>query len=116
MIRFVADENFNRLIVRGLVRRLPIVEVARVQDIGLRGATDPAILAWASANNLVLLTHDVNTITRYVGERAAEGLDIPGVVVVRHSCPIGKAIDELVLLIEALQDDEWTNRLWFVPL
>lgn len=116
MMRFVADENFSRVIVRGLIRRLPVLDIVRVQDVGLRGAGDPAILAWASANQRILLTHDINTITRYAGARIAQGLDMPGVVVVAHSCPIGQAIDDLVLLVEALRDDEWANRLWFIPL
>jgi len=38
MIEFAVDENFNNDILRGLVRRFPGVDIARVQDVGLGGA------------------------------------------------------------------------------
>lgn len=41
MLRFAADENFNADIVRGLRRRLPELDIVRVQDVGLSGADDP---------------------------------------------------------------------------
>jgi hypothetical protein len=38
MLRFLADENFNGDIIRGLFLRLPDLHVLRVQDAGLAGA------------------------------------------------------------------------------
>jgi len=63
MLSFAADENFNNDIVRGLLRRLPDLDLIKVQDAGLSGADDPAILEWAAQENRVLLTHDVTTMT-----------------------------------------------------
>ncbi len=48
MLRLVADENFNNDIVRGLLRRKPDLDIVRIQDAGLSGADDPAVLEWAS--------------------------------------------------------------------
>ncbi len=48
MIRFLADENLNYDIVRGLVRRLSDVDIVCVQDVGLTGTDDPSLLAWAA--------------------------------------------------------------------
>jgi hypothetical protein len=44
MLRLVSDENFNGDIFRGLVRRHPELELARVQDVGLMRSPDPDIL------------------------------------------------------------------------
>ena len=44
MLRFVADENFNNNIVRGLLRRQPELDIIRIQDEGLSGADDPTVL------------------------------------------------------------------------
>jgi len=41
MVRFVADENFNNDIVRGMLRRAPDLDIVRVQDVELSGADDP---------------------------------------------------------------------------
>ena len=43
MLLLIADENFNNDIVRGLLRKKPHLDIVRVQEVGLRGADDPAI-------------------------------------------------------------------------
>ena len=65
MLHLLADENFNNDILRGVLRRKPDADIVRVQDVGLSGADDPAVLAWAAEAGRVLLTHDVTTITKY---------------------------------------------------
>ena len=44
MLRLAADENFNNDIVRGILRRNESVDIVRIQDVGLSGADDPAVL------------------------------------------------------------------------
>ena len=58
MVKFAADENFNYDIVRGLQRREPDLDIVRIQEVGLSGVDDPAVLEWAASENRVLLTHD----------------------------------------------------------
>jgi predicted nuclease of predicted toxin-antitoxin system len=73
VIRLLADENFNASIVRGLLRRVSQLDLVRAQDVGLGGADDPSVLAWAARDGRVLLTYDVRTITRFAWERVARG-------------------------------------------
>lgn len=47
MLRLAADENFNNDIVRGVLRRAPGLDIARVQDVGLSGQDDDTVLEWA---------------------------------------------------------------------
>src|SRR5579864_5411153 len=98
MPRFLADENFNRDILRGLMRLNPKLDIVRVQDIGLSGADDPAVLEWAASNGRMLLTHDVATMTRYAYERAQAGLRMPGVFEVPRSLSLGRAIEDILLI------------------
>jgi len=44
MLRFLADENFNNQIVRGILQRNPNVDIVRLQDMGLIEADDPTVL------------------------------------------------------------------------
>ena len=69
MLSFVADENFNNDILRGVWRRNPSVDIVRVQDIGLSGADDATVLEWAAQQNRIVLTHDVTTLSRCAYER-----------------------------------------------
>lgn len=85
-VRFLADENFNNRIVLGLRRRDESIDIALVQDVGLRTADDPTVLAWAADADRVLLTHDIATIPDYAHERVTAGLPMPGVEVVARRC------------------------------
>lgn len=116
MLRFVADENFNNNIVRGLLRRKPDLDIVRVQDVGLSGADDPTVLEWAAQEERVLLTHDVTTMTRYAYERVQEGRLMPGVFEVSRAVPIGRAIEDLLLLAECSLDGEWEGQVRYLPL
>ena len=116
MVRFVADENFNNNIVRGLLRRKPDLDIVRVQDVGLSGADDPTVLEWAAQEERVLLTHDVTTMTRYAYERVQEGRLMPGVFEVSRAVPIGRAIEDLLLLAECSLDGEWEEQVRYLPL
>ena len=80
MIRWLADENFNNDILRALVRRCPEVDVVRAQDVGLNGADDPALLAWAAQEDRVTLTHDVTTLTAHAYARVNADQPMPGVI------------------------------------
>ena len=57
-MRYLADENFNGDILRGVCRQRPDLDVVRVQDVGLSGSSDPEILEWAAREGRVVITHD----------------------------------------------------------
>ena len=50
-MRLLTDENFNGAILRGLMRRLPELDLVRVQDVWLMNTDDPVILEWALRKN-----------------------------------------------------------------
>lgn len=83
MLKFLVDENLNNDILRGLIRRVPELDIVRVQDVGLAGADDQSVLEWAAGQGRVLLTHDVPTITCFAYERLARAEPMPGVFVRR---------------------------------
>lgn len=107
MILLAADENFNNAILRGVLRRKPDLDIIRIQDVGLSGADDPTVLAWAAEENRVLLTHDVATITHYAYERVKAGLSMPGVFEVPYGFSVGEIIEDILLIAEYSLDGEW---------
>jgi hypothetical protein len=116
MLRFAADENFNNDIIRGLLRRNPNMDIVRVQDAGLSNTEDPVLLEWAAGESRIFLTHDVSTITRYAYERVQNGLPMPGVFEVTRKVPIGRAIEEILLLAECSLEGEWEGQVRYLPL
>ena len=116
MILLLTDEDFNYQISDGLQMREPQLDLVRVQEVGLRGAPDPVVLVWAAQEGRVLLTHDVTTMTHYANERVRAGLPMPGVFVVPKIVAVGRAIDELIILVECSLEGEWENQIRYVPL
>lgn len=116
MIRFLADENFNGKIVRGLRRKHPDVNIVRVQDTSVYQMPDPQVLEWAAQQGYILLTHDVETMTAHAHERVAGGMTSPGVIIVRNTLPVGQVIDDLLMIDGASEAAEWENTVTFLPI
>ena len=57
-------------------------DLATVQDSGLSGADDPTVLEWSASEGRVLLSHDVNTMSKHAIDRIAKGLSCPGLLLV----------------------------------
>ena len=116
MIRLLADENFNNNIVRGVRLRDPGLDLIRVQDIGLSGASDPTVLEWAAGHRRVLLTHDVATITAFAYERVRAGKPMRGIFEVGRTVAVRSAIEDIVLLANCSEDGEWEGQVHYLPL
>lgn len=115
MIRFLADENFNGKILRGLRREHPEADIVRVQDTAIYEAPDPQVLEWAAQEGRILLTHDVETMVGYANERIARGLPMPGVMVARNTLPVGQVVDDLLTVLGASESSDWENLVTFLP-
>lgn len=87
MIRLLTDENFDGDILRGLIRRMPDLDVVRVQDVGLIETPDTAILAWAANEGRILITHDRDTVPSFAFNRVRSGQPMPGVFLVSDQMP-----------------------------
>jgi hypothetical protein len=114
MLDFAADENFNGIMLRGLLRLLPEIDVVRVQDTEMYEADDPDVLAWAAEQNRVLLTHDAETMPSYAFARVDEGKPLSGVFIVPQDRPFGEVIEELRDLALYSLADEWNDRVAFL--
>lgn len=116
MTRFLADENFNNQIMRGVLRQNPDVDIVRVQDVSLSGTDDPVVLAWAAQEDRIVLTHDVATMITFAYERIQAGLSMPGLFEVSRRIPVGLAIEEIILIAECSLEGEWERQVSFLPL
>jgi predicted nuclease of predicted toxin-antitoxin system len=116
MIRFLADEDFNNDILRGLRRRDAAIDVVRIQDLGHAGADDATVLATATDRGRILLTHDVSTLLGFAFERVRSGKPMLGVVAVPQSVAVRAVIEDLVLIAECSEPEEWANQVRYLPL
>jgi hypothetical protein len=116
MLRLAADENLIAHVLRGLLRRNPKIDIVRIQDVGVSGADDPEVLAWAAAEHRIFVTHDSRTVPRYAHQRVAQGHPMPGVFVVPQSLSVGRAIEDITLLCECASPEECEGLVLRLPL
>jgi len=116
MIRLLTDENFNQNIVRGLNRRCPYLDLLSVRDVGLSGLPDPLLLNWAAQENRIMLTHDFGTMINYAKQLLIQGEPMAGALFVPERLPIGRAIEDLQLVVECRSQSEMYNCIEYLPL
>jgi|SRR5580765_7160457 len=116
MIRFLADEDIKDQIFKGVLRRLPDLDIVRVQDVGLRTFRDDWVLEFAAHENRILLTHDVSTMRAFAKARLLAGKAMPGVFEISQDLPIGRSIEEIVIIAECSQAEEWNGMIQYLPL
>jgi hypothetical protein len=117
MLRLAIDADVDGDIPRGLRRRLPEIDLLRVQDVLGEGIPDDQILAWAADQNRIVVTNDRTTMTGFVSDRLAAGEVVPGLIVTSRFQTIGSAIDDILLIVQLMSEEEIRNRvLVYLPL
>lgn len=114
-MKFLADENFNNRILRGLLRQMPSIDLLRVQDLMIAGKDDETVLEWAASEGLILLTHDRRTVPYYALQRMMRGAEVAGVIVVPDHLAHGVAIDNLLVIASCSTAEEWRGRIEYLP-
>ncbi|MCA0456770.1 MAG: DUF5615 family PIN-like protein [Chloroflexi bacterium] len=115
MVRFLADENFNGRILRGVRRVNPDADILRVQESPVYGASDPDVLEWAAREGRILLTHDIDTMIGFANARLKAGQPMAGLLAVHDDAPFGQVIDDLLAILGASEPHDWDNKVVFLP-
>jgi hypothetical protein len=116
MLKLAADENFNNTILRGLLRREPDLDIVRLQDVGLTGADDPDVLAWAAAEQRIVLSHDVATLPKFAYARLEARQPMPGIFIASYDATRGSVIEDILVLATCSFEHEWDGQVLYLPL
>lgn len=117
MLRVASDADVHGEIVRGLRRRLPEIDLVRVQDALPEGTPDSDVLAWAAAEKRVLITNDRNTMVGFAYQRTAARELVPGLIATTNTQSIGSAIDDILLIVESMPEEEIRDQVVaYLPL
>ena len=98
-----------------MLRRLPEINFETAYEAGLEEASDPELLSFAAKEGYLLVTHDRKTMPRHFGA-LIESQKSAGVLIISQSCEISRAIEELILVWEASEAEEYTNLIRPIPL
>jgi len=111
VLRLLIDHDFNDRILQGLQIRVPDLDAVAAGMLGFERTLDPTLLAWAAAEKRIVVTHDVQTMPGYAISRVRRGDPMPGLVIVPQQVPIGRAIEELTMLVLCSDESEWMDLI-----
>ena len=116
MLPLLIDNDFNQIIVRGLLRRVSGLDVVTAYEVGLSEAPDPDLLAWAAVQKRVVVTHDRRTMPNHAADRMLRGEKVAGIIIVPRRLPVSRVIDDLEIVVSCSVADEWENVVKHLPL
>ena len=100
--------------MRAVRRRAPEIDFQSAHEAGLHGLED-VVLALAAHEGRMLASHDRHAVPRHFADFISNGTSA-GLILISWNLPIMEAADGLILIGEALEAEEWFNRLNSLPL
>ena len=118
MRRFLIDENISPEYRTQLRRHEPLLTVLVIGDEGVpaRGTPDPEILEWCEKHQFNLITNNRESMPQHLSDHLAAGHHVPGIFTINLAVPMGKIIDELLLIAGASDEDEYIDEITYIPL
>lgn len=115
-MRLLTDEHVPPALARGLRRALGEVDVLELRHTDLLGAGDPEVLDFAAREGRILITRDASTVPDFAFERLDQGKAMPGVFIWRRRAALGAVLDDLILVVQVSEAEEWQGRIVYLPL
>lgn len=113
-LNLMMDHNVPKPITTGL--RTRGIDVLTAEEDGMAQAEDSDLLARSTELKRVLFTQDDDFI-QLSFERQAEGISFYGVVYAHQlKVPVGRCIEDLELIANAMTPEEVENNIFFLPL
>ena len=116
-VRFLLDENLSPRLKLALVRLNPTIDVLRVGDAAVPPleTSDLDLLRYLHQAQRLFISRNRKSMPGHLNEFWAEGGQHWGVLWVRPHTSIGILAQDLHLLWQASEAEEWQNRLEWLP-
>jgi hypothetical protein len=117
-MKFLLDENLPTLYRTQLVRLAPSLTVWMIGDPGApdRGTQDPVILDWCDKYGFILVTNNRASMPGHLANHLANDKHVPGILVFRPKTAIKEILDDLILITELSDTDEFRDQIVYIPL
>jgi hypothetical protein len=76
---------------------------------------DPDILLWCEQHGFVLVTNNRKSMPKHLDVHLEQGRHVPGILELNPNLGIGTTIDELVLIWGVAREDEYQDRMEYLP-
>lgn len=112
--QFLADHDLTSHIVQGIRKHEPAVRITTARQVGIHEQPDARVLEFAAARELIVISHDRQTMTKAAYDRVRAKLPFPGLFIVKQKVPVGPLINELILRWAASEAEEWMDRVEYI--
>ncbi len=116
MRRFLIDENISPRYRTQLLYHEPSLTVLAVGDEGAppKSTPDPEILGWCEKHQFNLITNNRESMPQHLSDHLAAGHHVPGIFTMSRKVPMGKIIEELLLIAGASDEDEYIDEIKYL--
>ena len=110
-VKFQADNDLDRTIVRGVLRHGPVIDF---RSEPINDVDDLTVLHLAAQESRILVSHDISTMPEAFA-RYRQGGHSPGVLLVPQLWALADTIQQLVMIWELSEAAEWQDRICYLP-
>ncbi|MDJ0617826.1 MAG: DUF5615 family PIN-like protein [Calothrix sp. MO_192.B10] len=116
-VRFLLDENLPPRLKVAVLRLNPTIDILRVgePDAPTFGTLDPDVLTYLERTKRLLVTDNRTSMPAHIEAHWANGGHIWGLFWIRPKTPMGQLAQELLLVWETTEAQEWFDRLEWIP-
>lgn len=116
--KYLMDENVDPVYTTQLRRLNPDLFVMAVGDLTApsRGTLDPEISLWCEDHDFVLVTNNRKSMPVHLADHVAQEHHVPGIFILNQKLGVGENIDQLILIAEGSFENEYQDRIEFLPL
>jgi len=117
-LKYLLDENVDFAYLNQLQKKKPDLVVKAVGEPGYppKRTPDPDILCWCEENNFLLVTNNRASMPVHLADHIAQGRHVPGIFILNSNLSIGENLEELILIAECSFEDEYQDKIEFLPL
>ena len=117
-IKYLLDENVDLVYQTQLLQYNPDFVIRAIGNPGVpaRGTPDPEILCWCEKHDFVLVTNNRSSMPVHLIDHITDGRHVPGILILNADLSIGENLKELILIAEGSFDDEYRDRIDYLPV
>ncbi|MBN3925295.1 DUF5615 family PIN-like protein [Nostoc sp. NMS4] len=116
-VLFLLDENLSLRLKVAVLRLNPAIDILRVGESNAPtlGTLDPDVLVYLQLSQRLLVTDNRASMPAHLEAHWAEGGNIWGLFWLRPRIPIGQLAQELLLVWETTEAQEWIDQFEWIP-
>lgn len=124
MLKYLLDEHIPPAYRVQILRRAAesheaselVVWAIGDPDAPARGTLDPEILRWCEAHGFALVTNNRRSMPVHLADHLAAGHHLSGIFIVKPDLSVKQMLDDLILIACASVEDEFADRITFLPV